>query len=75
MEICYPAIILLIIAIIIAIKIGRTAWWGAGIVLGSVPLFFAIISFILCKKGYRKLSWLAPFLSAVLVLGYIGMNI
>ena len=55
--ICFPAIILFIIAIVISIIIGRM-WWGAALIFGSIPLVFGIISFILCKKGYTIMSWL-----------------
>jgi len=70
MEICYPAILLFILAIFLAIRLGKNLWWGAGIVFGSVPLLFAYISYILCKKGHKKMAWIAP-LFAVTFTGLI----
>ena len=62
MELCYiPAIILFIIALVLVIQTYKVLYWTAPIVLGSVPLFFGILSFVLCKKGYKKLAWITPF--------------
>lgn len=74
MEKCYPAIILFILAIFLAINLGRKLWWGAGIVFGLIPLFFSLLCLSLCKKGYTKLAWIAP-LGALLFLGFIMANV
>jgi len=70
MKICYPAILLFILAIFIAIRLGRGLWWGAGLVPGSIPLFFAIVSYGLCKKGYTKLAWITPLI-ALIMTGFL----
>ena len=71
---CYPAIILFLLSLFIMIQLGRNLWWGAGIVVGSIPFIFAIITLFLCKKGYTKLSWIAP-LTALLCIGMLFANI
>jgi uncharacterized membrane protein YgdD (TMEM256/DUF423 family) len=71
MEICYPSILLIIIAILLFIQISRNLWWGAGLVLGSIPLFFGFICLALCRNGHNKLAWIAP-LGAVVFLGFIS---
>lgn len=70
MERCYiPAIILFILALVLAIQawfqISSSApaalYWTVPISFGSVPLFFGILCWVLCKKGYKKLAWITPF--------------
>ena len=56
---CYPAIILSIFSIFIiyqAYNVGL--YWAAGPMFALPFIVFAIISFILCKKGYNKMAWL-----------------
>ena len=62
MELCYiPAIILFILTLVLVIQTYKALYWTAPIVLGSIPLSFSILSFVLCKKGYKKLAWITPF--------------
>ncbi len=71
MERCYiPAIILFILALVLAIQTYKVLYWTAPIVLGSIPLSFSILSWFLCKKGYKKLAWIAP-LGALITLAVI----
>ena len=65
MNICYPAILLFYLAVFEAIKVSRVLWWKAGLVFGSIPLFFALVSYVLCKKGYTKLAWMTPLISLI----------
>ena len=65
MTYCYaPSILLFILGIYVAIEVGKM-WWGFSLVFGSIPLMFAIIAWILCKKGYTIMAWLmlcGPFI-------------
>ena len=65
MELCYPAILLIILAIFIIIQITRTLWWGAGLIIATPVLFSALISYILCSKGYKKMAWIAPLFGVI----------
>ena len=65
MTYCYvPAILLFILSILIIIS-GIGSMMRLSIVFGLIPLFFAIISLILCKQGYTIISWImlvCPFI-------------
>ena len=55
---CYPAIILSIISIyIIYLTYNTGLYWAAGPMFALPFIVFAIISFVLCKKGYNKIAW------------------
>ena len=61
MELCYiPSVLLFILGLYLSIYFGKM-WWGAGLIVGSIPLFFSILSFTLCKKGNTKTAWVATF--------------
>ena len=59
MTYCYPAIILSIISILIIYQCYNVGlYWAAGPMFALPFIVFAIISFILCKKGYNKIACL-----------------
>lgn len=68
MELCYvPSILLFVLGIVIAVKISRAGlYWTAAPVFASPALFFAIVSFALCKKGYKKIAWFLPLGALIL---------
>jgi hypothetical protein len=76
MEICYPAILLSILGLFIAIFItlGGNLYWMAGPVLASPAFIFAFISYRLCKKGHKKMAWIAP-LGALLFMMLLAMGV
>ena len=73
---CYPSIILFIISIIISIFIIYQSYniggsWLAGPMFALPFIVFAIISFVLCKKGYNKLAWvmiLGAFICHIMIM-------
>ena len=70
MELCYiPSIILCFLGLLIIILSGRIGmnWraWIAGPILASPTLFFAILSFSFCKKGYKKMAWFMPLIALI----------
>lgn len=63
MELCYiPSILLFILGLSIAIfiSLGGNLYWTAGPVFASPAFIFSYICFSLCKKGHKKLAWVAP---------------
>jgi len=61
MTLCYPAIILFILSACIIIQCYNVGlYWAAGPMFALPLIVFAIISFVLCKKGYKKLAWFTP---------------
>ena len=83
---CYPSIILFIISFIISIfiiyqsyNIGGGLYWLAGPMFALPFIVFAIISFVLCKKGYNKLAWvmiLGAFICHIMImLGIIPIHL
>ena len=68
-----PAIVLFILALFVAIQTCRVLWWGPALFLGSIPLFFVIISWFLCKKGYKKLAWIAPLGSLIVLASVVAL--
>ncbi len=79
MTFCYPAIILFILGIVIIYLPYNSAFWSAGIIFGLPFIVFAIISFVLCKKGYNKLAWLSLLgaftFDMLIVKGVIPINL
>ncbi len=74
MERCYiPAIILFILNILLVIQVYDPVFYGSALVLGSIPLFFVIISWLLCKKGYKKLAWIAPLGSLIVLASVVAL--
>ena len=74
MEVCYPAILLIILGLFVGIKaLNSGLYWKAGPVFASPALIFAFISYFLCKKGYKKLAWFMPmwalFFTFILLAG------
>ena len=77
MELCYiPSILLFILGLFIAIfiSLGGNLYWAAGPVLASPALIFSFICFSLCKKGHKKLAWVAPF-GALLFLFLLAIGV
>ena len=72
MELCYPALLLLILALYLCVNIiiSGKLYWTAGPVFASPPFIFAIIAYYLCKKGYNKMAWGMPLL-AILFTGLL----
>jgi hypothetical protein len=61
MEICYPAILLFILGILIIIQASRAGlYWKAGPFFASPVFIFAFICYYLCKKGHKKWPGLCP---------------
>jgi hypothetical protein len=46
----------------------------AGPVLASPAFIFAFVSYKLCKKGYKKMAWVAP-LGALLIMMLLAMGV
>ena len=69
---CYPAIILSIISILIIYQSYNVGlYWAAGPMFALPFIVFAIISFILCKKGYNKIAWamiLGAFICHIMIM-------
>ena len=72
MSYCYPAIILLIISILIIYQSYNVGlYWLAGPMFALPFIVFAIISFVLCKKGYNKIAWvliLGAFICQIMIM-------
>jgi hypothetical protein len=73
MENCYPAILLFVSSILVYFQISRALWWKAGLVLGSIPFCAGLVSLLLCKKGYKKLSWMLPLLAIIIFFSIVAM--
>jgi hypothetical protein len=66
MEICYPALLLVILGILTIIQASKAGlYWKAGPIFASPAFIFAFISYYLCKKGYKKMAWIAPLLAVI----------
>jgi len=76
MEICYPSILLFLLGtfILISINLSGNLYWMAGPVLSSPAFIFAFISYRLCKKGHKKMAWIAP-LGALLFMMLLAMGV
>ena len=74
MDLCYmPAIVLFILALFVAIQTCRVLWWGPALFLGSVPLFFGILCWVLCKKNFKKLVWIMPLTAFIVVMSVVAL--
>jgi hypothetical protein len=66
MEICYPAILLFILGILIIIQASRAGlYWKAGPFFASPVFIFAFICYYLCKKGHKKMAWAMPLVALI----------
>ena len=66
MEICYPALLLVILGIFLIIQASKVGlYWMAGPIIASPAFIFAFISYYLCKKGHKKMAWIAPLLAVI----------